>query len=127
MVVPKYVSRSSPPGATVMDGGVNFSLFSRTAGAVELLFFDRENDAAPSRVIRLDPAKDRTYFYWHVFVPGVRAGQIYAYRAGGDPDPARGLRFDPAKVLLDPYGRGTVVPEGYSRQAARQDGDNAGT
>jgi glycogen operon protein len=49
--------RSSPLVATVMDGGVNFSLFSRTASGVELLFFDREDDATPSRPLAIDPAK----------------------------------------------------------------------
>src|SRR5262249_47183774 len=67
--------RSSPLGATVVDGGVNFSLFSRTATGVELLFFDREEDATPSRVVVIDPVTNRTYHYWHVFVPGVRSGQ----------------------------------------------------
>ncbi len=75
--------RSSPLGATVVDGGVNFSLYSRAASAVELLFFDREDDAAPSRVVRLDPAANRSYHYWHTFVPGISAGQIYAYRVDG--------------------------------------------
>ena len=54
-------------------------------------------------------------------------GQIYGYRVEGPSDPARGLRFDPAKVLLDPYGRGVVVPKGYDREAARREGDNAAT
>ena len=107
-----------PLGATVVDGGVNFSLFSRTATGVELLFFDRD-DAAPSRVVRIDPATNRTYHYWHVFVPRVSPGQIYGYRVEGPSDPARGLRFDPAKVLLDPYARGVVVPKSYDREAAR--------
>jgi glycogen operon protein len=48
---------------------------------------------------------NRTYHYWHVFVPGVRPGQLYAYRVHGPFEPASGLRFDPSKVLLDPYGR----------------------
>ena len=118
--------RSSPLGATVVDGGVNFSLFSRTASGVELLFFDREDDRAPSRVVPIDPTTNRTYHYWHVFVPGVRPGQLYGYRVAGPSAPARGLRFDSSKVLLDPYGRGVVVPANYSREAARREGDNAG-
>ena len=121
------IGRSDPLGATVVEGGVNFSLFSRTATGVELLFFDREDDATPSRVIRIDPATNRTYHYWHVFVPGVRPGQIYGYRVEGPSAPARGLRFDPAKVLLDPYGRGVVVPKNYDREAAKRAGDNAAT
>src|SRR4051812_46127389 len=120
------LGRSAPLGATVKDGGVNFSLFSRTAAGVELLLFGKEEDATPSRVIPLDPADNRTYHYWHTFVPGLRAGQLYGYRVKGPQQPARGLRFDPAKVLLDPYGRGVVVPKNYGREAARQQGDNAG-
>jgi isoamylase len=118
---------SWPLGATVVDSGINFSLFSRSATGVELLLFDREDDARPARVISIDPATNRTYHYWHVFVPGVKAGQIYAYRVHGAFNPPRGFRFDPAKVLFDPYGRGAVVPKNYSRDAARSKGDNAAT
>jgi isoamylase len=121
------VGRSYPIGATVVDGGVNFSLFSRNGTGVELLLFDREDNAHPERVIRLDPAANPTYHYWHVFVPGVQPGQIYGYRAHGPAEPARGMRFDPDKVLLDPYGRGVMVPGNYSREAARKEGDNTST
>src|SRR5262245_60155944 len=118
---------SSPLGAVLEKHGVNFSLFSRSATGVELLLFDGVDDARPARVIRIDPTTNRTYHYWHVFVPGVRTGQIYGYRVDGPYDPPSGMRFDPAKVLLDPYGRGTVVPKNYSREAARHEGDNAAT
>src|SRR5262249_6909323 len=101
------------------------SLYARSATRVELLLFDGEEDPAASRVIEIDPATNRAYHYWHVFVPGVRAGQIYAYRVDGPKVRERGLRFDPAKVLLDPYGRSVVVPRNYSREAARHEGDNA--
>jgi len=119
--------RSSPLGATVVPGGLNFSVYSRNASRVDLVLFDREDDAQPAQVITLDAAKNRTYHYWHVFVPDVKPGQLYAYRASGPFDPARGMRFDPTKVLLDPYGRGVVVPRNYSRDAARGQGDNAAT
>jgi isoamylase len=119
--------RSAPLGATVVPGGVNFSLFSRTASGVELVFFDREDDRTPSRSVRLDPVTNRSYHYWHVFVPGVLPGQIYGYRVEGPVANARGLRFDPAKVLLDPYGRGVVVPKDYNRAIAHREGDNAAT
>ena len=121
------IGRSSPLGATPRGGGVNFSVFSRSATGVELLFFDGADDSRPSRVIAIDPASNRTYHYWHVFVPGVEAGQIYGYRVEGPHDPASGMRFDPGKVLLDPYGRGVVVPKNYSRDAAHEQGDNAGS
>src|SRR5215467_15887402 len=116
------VGQSSPLGATIVPGGVNFSLFSRNASDVELLFFDREDDARPARVIRFDPAANVIYHYWHVFVPGVQPGQLYGYRVWGPFDPANGLRFDSFKVLLDPYGRAVVVPRKYSRQAASREG-----
>ncbi|HMK37943.1 MAG TPA: glycogen debranching protein GlgX [Bacteroidota bacterium] len=116
---------SHPLGATPAGGGANFSLFSRSATRVELLFFDRADDAVPRRSIDLDPYTHRTYHYWHVFVPGVKAGQLYGYRVHGPSDPSLGRRFDPAKVLLDPYGRGVVVPSGYGREAAGRPGDNA--
>src|SRR6516225_4679159 len=119
--------RSSPLGATVCQGGTNFSVYSREASGVDLLLFDREDDARPSSVIRVDPTANRTYHYWHVFVPGVQPGQIYGYRVHGPFDPPKGLRFDPGKVLLDPYGRGVVIPKNYSRDAAYQEGDNAAT
>ena len=119
--------RSAPLGASPSHGGVNFSLFSRHATGVELLFFDRADDRRPSRTIRIDPAANRTYHYWHTFIRGVKPGQIYGYRVEGRSDPGQGLRFDSAKVLLDPYGLGVVVPQGYSREAASAMGDNAAT
>jgi len=121
------IGSSHPLGATLSGGGANFSLFSRSATRVELLLFDRADDARPGRTIELDPRVHRTYHYWHAFVPGVRAGQLYGYRVHGPSDPGRGMRFDPTKVLLDPYGHGVVVPPKYSRQAAAQPGDNAAT
>jgi glycogen operon protein len=118
---------SAPLGATVCPDGVGFSIFSRKASGVELLLFDREDDARPAQVINIDPEKNRTYHYWHVFVPNLREGQIYGYRINGPVDPANGLRFDPAKVLLDPYGRSVVVPKDYNRAAACEPGDNTAT
>jgi glycogen operon protein len=94
---------------------------------MELLLFDQEDDGRTARVIPIDPVTNRTYHYWHVFVPGVQAGQLYGYRVYGPSDPARGLRFDPSKLLLDPYGRAVVVPRNYSRDAALMEGDNAAT
>ena len=74
---------SSPLGVTLTRGGANFSVYSRDATGIELLFFDHEDSVRPARVISLDPCTNRTYHYWHVFVPDVRPGQIYAYRAEG--------------------------------------------
>jgi isoamylase len=118
------IGQSSPLGATVCHGGVNFSVYSRSASAIKLVLFDRQDDARPARIIPIDPACNRTYHYWHIFVPGLKPGQIYGYRADGPYDPANGMRFDRTKVLLDPYSRGVVVPKNYSRDAARSPGDN---
>lgn len=115
----------SPLGAAVIRGGVNFSVFSRDATKVELLLFDRVDDGRPSLTVPLDPRVNRTYHYWHVFVPGIGAGQLYGYRVDGPSHPRRGLRFDRDKLLLDPYGRAVAVPLRYSRQAATVPGDNA--
>jgi isoamylase len=127
MKPPSTAGQSAPLGATVYPGGVNFSLYSRSATGVELLFFDREDDSHPAYVLPIDPVLNRTYHYWHIFVPKVSPGQLYGYRVQGPYDPANGMRFDRAKVLLDPYGRGVVVPKNYNREAARSNGDNART
>jgi isoamylase len=121
------IGRSHPLGATPVPGGVNFSIYSRDASSVELLFFDREDDGRPARSIPIDPAVNRTYHYWHVFVPNVTPGQIYGFRVHGPFEPERGRRFDPTKLLLDPYGRGVVVPKSYSRVEASKEGYNTAT
>ncbi|MBI4785151.1 MAG: glycogen debranching protein GlgX [Oscillatoriophycideae cyanobacterium NC_groundwater_1537_Pr4_S-0.65um_50_18] len=115
---------SFPLGATVRMGGTNFCVYSKHSAYLELLLFDAPNDPQPARTIRLDPKRHRTFHYWHVFVPEVRSGQIYAYRAHGAYAPEKGLRFDPQKVLLDPYARMVVGWEHYSREAAILPGDN---
>jgi isoamylase len=116
--------RSFPLGATVSSEGVNFSVFSKGATGVELLLFKAADSPQPERVIILDSRKYRTYHYWHVFVPGIKAGQIYGYRVVGPWAPERGARFDSEKVLLDPYSRCVAVPQGYSRELASRPGDH---
>ena len=115
---------SFPIGATVLPGGVNFCVYSRSAEAIELLLFDLPQDSSPSRVIRLDSDAHRTYHYWHAFVEGIGSGQLYGYRAYGPDVPERGLRFDPTKLLVDPYAYATANSENYRRTAASQPGDN---
>ncbi|NJP04203.1 MAG: glycogen debranching protein GlgX [Chloroflexaceae bacterium] len=119
--------QSFPLGATIHPGGVNFSVFSKHATTVELLLFDRMDDGQPARVLQLDPKRHRTFHYWHMFVPGVKAGQLYGYRVDGPRDPANGMRFDYDKVLLDPYGKGVATGPHYSREAASKPGDTAAT
>jgi len=119
--------QSYPLGATVYAIGINFCLYSKHATGVELLLFDSENIVHPSRVIPLDSQRNRTSHYWHVFVPGLKVGQIYAYRVHGPFDPENGHRFDPQKVLLDPYARAVVGEDIYDRKAAILPGDNCAT
>ena len=122
-----WPGRSFPLGATVYPNGVNFSVFAKGGTSVQLLLFDRVDDACPSRTITLDPVTNHSRHYWHVFVPGIDVGQIYGYRVDGAFAPRQGLRFDPQKVLLDPYGRAIARPANYSRVAASTSGDNCAT
>jgi isoamylase len=108
-----------PLGATVQPGGVNFSVFSKNCTGVELLLFDAHDDPYPARVVPLDPRRNKTFYYWHGFVPGVRPGQLYGYRVHGRFEPGQWLRFDGSKVLIDPYARAVMYGENYSREAAR--------
>jgi glycogen operon protein len=91
-----------PLGATWMGNGVNFALFSETAASVELCLFD--NIDATEENIRI-PVSEHTDQVWHVFLPDVRPGQLYGYRVSGPYDPQHGLRFNNAKLLLDPYAK----------------------
>ena len=122
----KKTGKSFPLGATVCPDGVNFSVFAKGGEAVQLLLFDHVDDAQPSRTITLDPVINRSRHYWHVFVPGIGVGQIYGYRVERAAL-ERELRFDPQKVLLDPYGRAIARPANYSRVAATKPGDNFAT
>jgi glycogen operon protein len=122
----RKIGKSFPLGATVCPDGVNFSVFAKGAEAVQLLLFDHVDDAQPSRTIMLDPVTNRSRHYWHVFVPGIEVGQIYGYRVERAAL-ERELRFDPRKVLLDPYGRAIARPANYSRVAATKLGDNFAT
>jgi isoamylase len=117
--------RSVPLGATVHPDGVNFSVYSSSATGMELVLFDDADALGPSRVITLDPRRNRSFRYWHAFVPGIGSGQLYGFRAQGPFEPARGLRFDPSKLLLDPYGRALAIGKHYDRERARLPGDNA--
>ena len=92
---------SYPLGATPTGDGVNFAVYSRHASEMFLLLFDTANDE-PTDVIRLD---NREKFIWYAHIDGVRPGQLYAYKARGEYRPERGLRFNDAKLLLDPYAK----------------------
>jgi isoamylase len=92
----------SPLGATFNDRGVNFSLFSEHATQVELCLFDSPDAPVESHRIALPEKTDQV---WHGCLPDVKPGQVYGYRVYGPHDPERGHRFNPRKILLDPYAK----------------------
>src|SRR5918911_3413521 len=91
-----------PLGATWDGTGVNFALFSEHATAVELCLFDGPDSPHESERIRLPEQTDRV---WHAYLPGLQPGQLYGYRVYGPYNPENGLRFNPAKLLIDPYAK----------------------
>ena len=88
-----------PLGASWDGTGTNFALFSENAGGVELCLFDDEG--AETRL----PLQEVDAFVWHAFVPGVGPGQRYGFRVHGPLEPSHGHRFNPTKLLIDPYAR----------------------
>jgi isoamylase len=101
--LPLWPGAPYPLGATLDDAGVNFSLFSEHAERVELCLLD----PGGSEVQRLE-LQERTDQVWHGYVPGLRAGQRYGYRVHGPYRPEAGLRFNPHKLLVDPYAKALV-------------------
>lgn len=116
--------KSYPLGCTITGDGVNFVVYSKRADFLELLLFDKEDSQSPSAVFKLTPEENLTSNYWHIFLKGCKANQIYGWRAHGQFEPAHGLLFDSNKVLIDPYARGVVGWKNYSRPAAIASGDN---
>ena len=100
VVAPSTVwrGRPYPLGATWDGAGVNFALFSKHAERVELCLFE----AKGRRMLEAIELRERSDFIWHCYLPQARPGQLYAYRVHGPHDPARGHRFDPTRLLLDP-------------------------
>ena len=102
-----WPGQSYPLGATWDGEGVNFALFSENATAVELCLFDQPLGAKESYVI---PIRERTHGIWHVYLPDARPGQYYGYRVHGPYAPEQGHRFNPAKLLIDPYAKALSGP-----------------
>ncbi len=90
-----------PLGATWQDGGVNFALFSAHASRVELCLFDQTGTREVDRIV----LPEYTNEIWHGFLPDVRPGLLYGYRVHGAYEPERGHRFNPNKLLIDPYAK----------------------
>jgi isoamylase len=96
-----------PLGATWTGLGVNFALFSARATRVELCLFDSPDATAPSTCV---PLPEHTDMVWHGYLPDARPGQLYGYRVHGPYDPAQGDRFNPHKVVIDPYAKSVGRP-----------------
>lgn len=103
-----WLGRPYPLGATWRGNGVNFALYSENATAVDLCLFGSTESPQEETRIRMKEQSDEV---WHVFLPDIRPGQLYGYRVHGPYDPENGARFNPSKLLLDPYAKaiaGTV-------------------
>ncbi len=98
-----WPGKTYPLGATWNGQGVNFALFSEHATGVELCFFDKDQE---TRI----PIQEHDHQVWHVYIPGVMPGQLYGYRVHGPYEPQTGARFNPNKLLLDPYARAIHGP-----------------
>jgi isoamylase len=94
-----------PAGATPAEGGVNFSIYSPNATAVELLLYEGATDPKPTQTVELREDEHRDYFFWHVFVEGARPGLYYTWRVDGPHEPSAGFLFGPDRELLDPWAR----------------------
>lgn len=97
-----YPGKPYPLGASCDGNGVNFALYSENATKVELCLFDKnESDQESQRV----SVKERTHDVWHVYIAGIKPGQLYGYRVHGPYEPTEGQRFNPNKLLIDPYAK----------------------
>jgi len=94
--------RYFPLGATLGEDGVNFAIYTKHADSVELLLFNNPDDINPAYTFLL---KNRTMNVWHIFIEGIGEGQLYAYRVYGKYLPEEGYRFNPNKILMDPYAK----------------------
>lgn len=112
-----------PLGSTVFPDGVNFSVFSEHALSMELLLFASEDALDPMQVVPMTSEANKSFHFWHVFVEGAAPGLHYAYRVAGPDKRAQGLRFDPEKILIDPYAFGNSMTL-WDRAAACRPGDN---
>ena len=103
-----------PLGATIRANGVNFAIFSRHATGVRLDFFNRPGDALPTRTILLNPVRNKTGDVWHVWLEGIQPGQVYGYRFAGPYSPHEGHRFNPDKLVVDPYAKAIAPAANHS-------------
>jgi glycogen operon protein len=112
MAAQVWPGRPYPLGASADDGGVHFAVYASVADRVDICLFDAADPRRETRRIRL---REQTAQVWHGYVPGLRPGALYGIRAWGPYDPARGLRYNGNKLLVDPYAR-AITGEADFRQ-----------
>jgi len=120
-----YPGKPYPLGATYDGEGVNFAVYSDNAEGVELCLFNDNKDDTESQKIKIT---EKTHQVWHVYLPGVKPGQLYGYRVSGPYEPQNGNRFNPNKLLIDPYAKaiaGTIEWDDalYGYEIGSQDED----
>ena len=102
MNIKTYPGSPYPLGATWSEGGVNFALYADNATGVDLCLFNSPKGEPESVKIKI---KERTHHIWHIFAPGLKPGQLYGYRVHGPYKPEEGHRYNPNKLLIDPYAK----------------------
>jgi glycogen operon protein len=121
---------ATPFGATWVESeqAWNFALFSRHASGLTLLLYNEGALAKPAFQVALDPVANKTAAIWHCLVPksSVPKAKYYGWRVEGPRDPAHGHRFDPEKVLIDPFAQEVHFPNEFSREVASKPGPNDG-
>lgn len=100
--LPEWPGHAYPLGSTADEEGVNFALYADNATKVELCLF---RTAQSKREYARIQMSERTHQIWHVFVPGLKPGQLYGYRVHGDYAPQNGYRYNHHKLLIDPYAK----------------------
>lgn len=111
MRYPVYPGNPYPLGATWDGQGVNFAVFAENATGVDLCLFDAMNSPTESERIRI---LEVSHHVWHAYIPGLKPGQLYGFRAHGPYDPQNGLRYNPNKLLIDPYAKAISNPVNWN-------------
>lgn len=127
---PDGAGTPAPLGVAYLAAGdaYNFALYSAHATSVTLHLYRRQDPAVPVVSVRLDPRVHKSGRVWHCRLPAAHldGAELYGYQVTGPFDPAAGHRFDPDKILLDPYARAVFFPPHYSREACSQPGPTTG-
>lgn len=107
MDINNYPGEPFPLGATLKHNGVNFALYANKATKVEICLFKTVDDEIEFTRFEI---QERTHQIWHTFIPDLKPGQLYGYRVYGAYDPENGQRFNPNKLLIDPYAKAIAGP-----------------